>query len=467
MAESKRIFHLEWTISPYEKGVLWNPHLFHCFCCPPRRCVWKNDPVETSDLSKFSLSEETFFRKVSTWLFEWSLGSWGCHGSCCFLVLKEKKSKKFGDCVQETSLLTILDFFWGLLALLNPKMWPNWYFVGSRMRLSHLLQERRAQQERRAGEHLPGEEGTLQLPEVNRICCIKKKLQKNTLHWKGGFSKIFLGIFTPILGLKDSYFDKHVYFKWVFPPATRHPKKTRIEVVQLLFYWASKCRRAVWREMSVFGSWPLIFSNRNFTPGRTWSHIWSRSGPGFEGVYDMCIDSIDTVSCWETWEAWEIMGGCIFSWARREGSNRKKQQQIDKQSNHGNTTETSMETHPRDDSKDYKSNFTLRFPGITFWKELLLKGIRRIPNHWAPNHKLTISWAWRLLAHHHQSFIRWDSFGFWVGLVVHAPFNQHTRMHKFWTPNMFFDIWPPPQKKINLNMSEVFQWFCMSRDVFY
>lgn len=48
------------------------------------------------------------------------------------------------------------------------------------MRLSHLLQERRAQQERRAGEHLPGEEGTLQLPEVNRICCMKKKLQ-NTL----------------------------------------------------------------------------------------------------------------------------------------------------------------------------------------------------------------------------------------------------------------------------------------------
>ena len=138
-------------------------------------------------------------------------------------------------------------------------------------------------------------------------------------------------------------------------------------------------------------------------------------------------------------------GGLHISWARREVPSRKKQQQIEK-----TIIETQQKRrwkHCRDDSKHYTLNFTLRFPGITFWKELLLKGIRRIPNHWAPNHKLTISWAWRLLAHHHQSFIRWDSFGFWVGLVVHAPFNQHTRMHKFWTPNMFFDIWPPPKKK--------------------
>ena len=158
------------------------------------------------------------------------------------------------------------------------------------------------------------------------------------------------------------------------------------------------------------------------------------------------------------------VGVCIFSWARREVPSRKKQQQIEK---------TIIETqrkrrwkHCRDDSKHYTLNFTLRFPGITFWKELLLKGIRRIPNHWAPNHKLTTSWAWGLFAHHHQWFIRWDSFGFWVGLVVHAPFNQHTRMQKFWTPNMFFDIWPPPKKKTQPEYEWGIPMILYVRDVF-
>lgn len=103
-------------------------------------------------------------------------------GFVVFLVL-EKKGPKSLDIVYKKQVCEPFWTFLGLLALLNPKMWLNWYFVGSRMRLSHLLQERRAQQERRAGEHLPGEEGTLQLPEVNRICCMKKKLQNTLERW--------------------------------------------------------------------------------------------------------------------------------------------------------------------------------------------------------------------------------------------------------------------------------------------
>ena len=92
----------------------------NCLCCPPRRFVWKNDPWNTSDLSKFSLSDETLVKGV---LIIWVARGhkWLSLGLVFFLYFKQKVQSL--DIVYKKQVCKPFWTFLGLLALLNPKSW--------------------------------------------------------------------------------------------------------------------------------------------------------------------------------------------------------------------------------------------------------------------------------------------------------------------------------------------------------